>query len=45
MNQNKLSFESEKLTVDWIRFKFQSLNNFAQTKLVEYVFNLGFNFY
>jgi len=45
MNQNKLSFESEKLTVDWIRFKFQSLNNFAQTKLAEYVFNLGFNFY
>ena len=27
MNQNKLTFESEKLTVDWISFKFQHLEN------------------
>ena len=30
MNQNKLSFESEKLTVDWISFKFQHLENIQE---------------
>lgn len=32
-------------TVDWIGFKFQSLDNFAQTKLAEYLFNISFNSY
>ena len=45
MSKNKLSFESEKLTVDWIRFKFQILDNFAQTNLAEYLFKIGFNSY
>jgi hypothetical protein len=45
MNQNKLSFESENLVVDWIGFKFQDLDNFAQTKLAKYLFKIGFNSY
>ena len=43
MNQNKLTFKDENITVDWIGFKFQNLDNFAQTKLAEYLFKIGFN--
>ena len=39
---NKLTFKDANLTVDWIGFKFQSLDNFVQTKLAEYLFNIGF---
>jgi hypothetical protein len=42
---NKLSFKDENLTVDWIGFKFQNLDNFAQTKLAEYLLKIGFNSY
>ena len=42
---NKLTFKDANLTVDWIGFKFQSLDNFAQTKLAEYLFNIRFNSY
>ena len=42
---NKLTFKDENLTVDWIGFKFQNLDNFTQTKLAEYLFNIGFNSY
>ena len=45
MNQTKFTFESENLTVDWIGFKFQDLDNFAQTKLAKYLFKIGFNSY
>lgn len=45
MKQNKLTFQSEKLVVDWIGFKFQNLDNFAQTKLAKYLFEIGFNSY
>ena len=45
MNRNKLTFKDENLTVDWIGFKFQNLDNFAQTKLAEYLFKIGFNSY
>ena len=45
MNQNKFTFESENLVVDWIGFKFQDLDNFAQTKLAKYLFKIGFNSY
>ena len=45
MNQNKLTFKDENITVDWIGFKFQNLDNFAQTKLAEYLFKIGFNSY
>ena len=43
MNQNKLSFESEKLTVDWISFKFQHLENIEE--IAQYLFKIGFNSY
>ena len=42
---NKLTFKDENITVDWIGFKFQNLDNFTQTKLAEYLFNIGFNSY
>ena len=42
---NKLSFKDENLNVDWIGFKFQNLDNFAQTKLAEYLLKIGFNSY
>ena len=45
MLQNKLTFKDENITVDWIGFKFQNLDNFAQTKLAEYLFKIGFNSY
>jgi len=45
MNQNKLTFQSEKLQVDWIGFKFQKLDHFGQTKLAKHLFKIGFNYY
>jgi hypothetical protein len=45
MNQNKLSFESENLVVDYISFKFQYLDNFTQTEIANYFLKLGFNSY
>ena len=45
MSKNKLSFKNTNITVDWIGFKFQNLDNFAQTKLAEYLFKIGFNSY
>jgi hypothetical protein len=35
MDQNKFTFQSEKLTVDWIGLKFQHFDNFRQTKLAK----------
>nr|WPV76511.1 hypothetical protein [Naviculales sp.] len=43
MNQNKLSFESENLVVDYISFKFQYLEDSTKTKLVNYLLKMGFN--
>jgi hypothetical protein len=45
MWENGLTFKDEKLTVDWVGFKFQNLDNFAQTKLSKYFLNIGFNSY
>jgi hypothetical protein len=45
MLQNKLSFESEDLRVDWISFKFQFLEDSAKTNLANYLFKVGFNSY
>lgn len=45
MKQNKFTFQSENLTVDWIGLKFQNLDNFTQTELAEYLFKIGFNSY
>ncbi len=39
----KLTFETEKLTVDWISFRFQSLDQFQRRKLAIYFLHLGFN--
>lgn len=41
----KRTFDSENLVVGWIGFKFQDLDDFAQTKLAEYLFEIGFNSY
>lgn len=41
--QEKLNFQSEKIYVDWISFKFQSLEIASQRKLVNYLFELSFN--
>ena len=45
MEQNKLSFKSENLVVDYISLKFQHLDNFTQKKITNYLFKLGFNSY
>jgi hypothetical protein len=45
MNRNELTFKDENITVDLIGFKFQNLDNFAETKLAEYLFKIGFNSY
>ena len=45
MKQNKLSFESENLVVDYISFKFQKLDNFTLKEIVSYLFEIGFNSY
>ena len=44
MKQNKLSFESENLVVDYISFKFQE-SHCDQNKIAKYLFKLGFNSY
>lgn len=45
MQENKLTFESENLVVDYITFKFQDLDNLHQTRIANYLFKLGFNSY
>ena len=45
MNQNKFTFKSENLVVDYISFKFQHLDNFTQKEITNYLFKLGFNSY
>ena len=45
MNQNKLTFQSENLVVDYISFKFQDLEDFTKTKIANYLFKIGFNSY
>jgi hypothetical protein len=45
MKQDKLSFKSENLAVDWISFKFQELENPSCEIVVNYLFELGFNSY
>jgi len=41
----RLSFNSEKLAVDWISFKFQFLESTQQKVIVDYLFEIGFNSY
>lgn len=45
MIKNKLSFESEKLVVDYISFKFQYLEDWKEKELASYLLKLGFNCY
>ena len=45
MNQNKLSFESENLVVDYISFKFQKLDSFTLKEIAFYLFEIRFNSY
>ena len=45
MLQNKLSFESENLVVDYISFKFQDLKDWKEKELASYLLKLGFNCY
>jgi hypothetical protein len=45
MKENRLSFESENLVVDWISFKFQYLEDSTKTKIANYLFKIGFNSY
>ena len=45
MNQNKITFESESLTVDYITFNFERLNNSRKADLIYYFHKLGFNSY
>ncbi len=45
MNKNNLTFKSENLVVDYIRFKFQDLDNLHQTRIANYLFKLEFNSY
>ena len=42
---NKLTFESEGLTVDYITFNFEQLNESQKTDLINYFYKLGFNSY
>lgn len=43
--KEKGNFQSEKIDVNWISFKFQSLEIKSQSNLVNYLFELGFNSY
>lgn len=45
MNQQEHSFQSQKLIIDWISFKFQDLSYDTKTQISDYLFNLGFNTY
>ena len=42
---NKLTFESEGLTVDYVTFNFDQLNESQKTYLINYFYKLGFNSY
>jgi hypothetical protein len=45
INKMKFTFDSEKLVVDWISFKFQSLEKKTQIQIANYLFKIGFNCY
>ena len=43
MNQNKLSFQSQNLIVDYLEFNFNVLPESIKQKIVQSFFTLGFN--
>jgi hypothetical protein len=45
MQQNKFTFQSQNLIVDWISFKFQYLDNPTMMKIANYLLKIGFNSY
>ena len=45
MTQNKFTFQSQNLVVDYITFKFQHLEDSTKTKIANYLFKIGFNSY
>ena len=45
MKQNKLNFESEGLTVDYVTFNFEQLNQSRKADLINYFYKFGFNSY
>nr|YP_010133688.1 hypothetical protein KYU99_pgp065 [Nitzschia supralitorea]QWM93178.1 hypothetical protein [Nitzschia supralitorea] len=45
MTQNKLSFQSQNLIVDWISFKFQHLSRPRKKEIANYLSGIGFNSY
>ena len=45
MTHHKLDFQSQKLVVDYITFKFNNLDSQAQMRLGTYLLDLGFNIY
>ena len=45
MKQNKFTFESESLIVDYITFNFERLNDSRKADLINYFHKLGFNSY
>lgn len=45
LNQNKFTFKSKNLVVDWISFKFQHLEQVTMKQIADYLFTLGFNSY
>ena len=45
MKQNKLTFDEEGLTVDYVTFNFEQLNESWKADLINYFYKLGFNSY
>ena len=45
MTQNKFTFDTANLVVDYITFKFQDFDNPHKTRIAKYLFQLGFNSY
>lgn len=45
MMLNKLTFESEGLTVDYVAFNFEQLNENRKADFITYFYKLGFNSY
>lgn len=45
MKQNKLSFDEEGLTVDYVTFNFEQLDESWKADLINYFYKLGFNSY
>ena len=45
MNQNQLSFANHNLTVDYVTFNFEQLDESRKANWINYFYKLGFNSY